>query len=286
MEFPELTLAAENDVLPANLAEVGIYPTFGIGSDHGLVVLAMGLAYWLVPAGNGFALLVEPESAVAVREQLARFDRESVGWPPPHPEAGLPARPVDLATPLVWAALIVGAYRLQAAHPSWVEATRLDATAVFARGEIWRAATALFLHADAGHLVSNLLSGLFVFATVNSTLGRARGWLLVTLAAIAANLLSAASHYPEPYLSVGASTLIFAGVGLLTGRAARIAASASRGRRWQTMFAPLASGLTVLGLYGAGGQRVDLGAHLYGFLMGLVLGLALRPPGPSSTAAT
>jgi hypothetical protein len=38
------------------------------------------------------------------------------------------------------------------------------------------------------------------------------------------------------------------------------------------MFAPLAAGLIVLALYGAGPQPIDVGAHLAGFLVGLATG--------------
>ena len=42
--------------------------------------------------------------------------------------------------------------------------------------------------------------------------------------------------------------------------------------RWRGMFVALASGLIVLALYGAGGARIDLGAHVTGFVAGLALG--------------
>ena len=49
-------------------------------------------------------------------------------------------------------------------------------------------------------------------------------------------------------------------------------------------WAPLAAGLGVLAMLGAGGGRTDLWAHLFGLLTGAVIGLLasrrlLRPPG-------
>jgi rhomboid protease GluP len=116
------------------------------------------------------------------------------------------------------------------------------------------------------------LSGLLVFSAVVSTLGRARGWLLILVASILGNAAVVAASYPAPYTSVGASTAIFAGVGLLSGRSIRVAWRSRHPHRWRAMFAPFAAGATVLALYGAGGQRVDVGAHLSGFLAGLGLG--------------
>jgi membrane associated rhomboid family serine protease len=109
-------------------------------------------------------------------------------------------------------------------------------------------------------VISNALSGLLVFSAVLSTVGRARGWLLLLVASLLGNLAVAAANYPAPYSSVGASTAIFAGVGLLTGRAIRIAWRSVHPHRWRAMFTPFAAGATVLALYGAGGQRVDVGA--------------------------
>jgi len=140
----------------------------------------------------------------------------------------------------------------------------------------------LFLHADAGHVVSNALSGLLVFTAVLQTLGRLRGWLLIAAAALVGNLAVAAINYPAPYRSLGASTAIFAGVGLLTGRALRVVARSEHPHRWRALFVALASGLIVLALYGAGGVHIDLGAHVTGFIAGLAAGyLVIAQPSGS-----
>jgi len=263
-----------------DLAEAGVYATAAEGFDHGLVVLAMGRPYWLVPGGGGFRLLVEPRGVEEVSEELACFDRESVGWPP-RPVVRPVARGFELATPLLWAVSIAWIYLGQCLWPGSLEdAGELDSQAVFGRGEWWRALTALFLHADIGHLVSNALSGIFAFAAVLSTFGRARGWLCLALASAAGNLAIAALNYPGPYRSLGASTAVFAGLGLLTGRAVREVGRDSTVRSWRAVLAPLAAGMALLGLYGAGGLNIDVGAHAAGFLAGLALGFVSWTPAP------
>ena len=258
--------------VPGDLAEAGVYPTASAGFDHGLVVLAMGYPYWLLPSAGGFRLLVEPQALEDARWQLACFDRESIGWPP-RPPARAPARKFELATPLLWALLVLAAYCCQDLWPERLEeAGALDAQAVFDRGEWWRLGTALFLHADIGHLVSNELSGIFAFSAVLSTIGRRRGWLLLALASVAGNLAVSALYYPGPYQSIGASTAIFAALGLLTGRALRAVGLDASARGWRSVFAPLAAGTVLLGLFGAGGIHIDVGAHAAGFAAGLVLG--------------
>ena len=256
---------------PADLVEAGMYATSEEGFAHSVVVLVMGRACWLVPLADGHRLLVETDALERAREQLARYDRESVGWPP-RPISIPATHATDLVTPLLWAGLTLTVFQLQTEHSAWTSAGALDAAAIFERGEWWRVGTALFLHADAGHVISNTLGGLLIFSAVLQTLGRVRGWLLIALASLAGNFAVAAINYPAPYLSLGASTAIFAAVGLLTGRALRIVARTDHPHRWRTMFVALASGLIVLALYGAGGGRVDLGAHVTGFVAGLALG--------------
>lgn len=258
--------------LPPDLVEAGVYGSTQEGFDRSLVVLALGQVCWLMPSDAGYRLLVEPSAAARVRAELASYDRESAGWPPRDaPEASARAR-LDLATPLLWALVVFAVFRGQLSHPEWTDAGVLDTAALFGRGEWWRVLTALFLHADEAHLVSNLFSGVFVFAVVLSLFGRARGWLLLGLAAVAGNLAVAAAHYPGPYRSLGASTAVFAALGLLTGRAVRLATRAHHPHRWRSFFVPVAAGLTVLALYGAGGPLVDVLAHATGFVTGAVLG--------------
>jgi membrane associated rhomboid family serine protease len=261
--------------VPEELAEVGIYASAAEGFEHGLVVLAMGQSYWLVPSDAGYRLLVEPRMSAAMREQLACFDRESVGWPPRPAAEIAPARRFELLTPLLWAFAVWVVFGCQQEWPGVLEAAgALDARAVFDQGEWWRLGTALFLHADVGHLISNVVSGTLVFAAVIATIGRRRGWLLLALAAVAGNLAIGALNYPGPYRSLGASTAIFGGLGLLTGRAVRVLRWTHRPRGWRPVFGPLAAGTTLLALFGAGGLHTDVGAHLAGFAAGLILGFA------------
>ncbi|HEY0946312.1 MAG TPA: rhomboid family intramembrane serine protease [Opitutaceae bacterium] len=244
----------------------------------------MGEPYWLVAADGGYHLLVETHAAGAVREQLACFDRESAGWPSRtlSPVSSDELRETEFFTPLLWLLAILAVFRAQVEWPALTDAGLLDVRGIFDRGEWWRIGTALFLHADAGHLVSNGMSGLLVFPAVLSTFGRRLGWLLLAVAALAGNLAVAAMYYPANYHSLGASTAIFAGFGLLTGRAVPRAGRSDGRRPWRVIFVRLAAGLTILSLYGAGAgtSRVDVLAHLSGFGAGLVLGLAApRRPG-------
>lgn len=274
MPMIEASADASGEPMPADLVEAGVYGTAREGFEHGLVVLALGRPCWLVPGEAGHRLLVEPAALALVGEQLAKFDRESADWPPHAHDESAPRRSVEMASPLLWSLVLLASFQAQGRWPGWTDFGALDTQAVYDRGEYWRPLTSLFLHADAGHLVSNALSGVAVFAAVLTTFGRRRGWLFVAAAAIAGNFAAAGLHYPGPYRSIGASTAVFAALGLLTGRAIRIGLATRPPYRWRAMLVPFAAGVAVLGLFGAGGVQIDVLAHATGFTAGLALGFA------------
>lgn len=273
--------AAEIDLVaapesPADLVAVGDYASALEAADRGLVILALGFCYWLNPAGDGFSLCVERAHAATVRAQLASYERECAHWPPPPFQDEVSRSPGSGIALTLWALALVGSFWAQQRWPVWLEFGSLQPAAIFGRGEWWRPFTALFLHADVGHLLSNAVAGAFVFSAVLATLGRRRGTVLLTLGAVLGNLVSAAQHAGDAYASIGASTAIFAGLGLLTGWAIAWRRDPAAPASMRRIFVPLGAGLTVLALYGAGGPHVDLGAHLCGFAVGLMLGQCSR----------
>lgn len=272
MSRPETSVSPTLEAIPEDLAEAGVYRSSSEGFERGLVVLAAGFPFWLMPSPEGFRLLVDAAVLPNVRAQLALFDREQLGWPPrPVETSGVRGRTLFFG-PLLWAVLVLASYWGQAKWPAWTDAGVLDRSAVFQRGEVWRVGTALFLHADGAHLIANAFSGIFVFSAVLSSLGRARGWLSLAVASLAGNLAAAVLHGSEAYRSLGASTAVFAALGLLAGAAAvRSGRAASRGR-WRAWWIPLGAGAAVLGLFGAGGQNIDVLAHVTGFFAGLAGG--------------
>jgi len=278
MTEPEATIPLANDPFPDGSVEAGVYATYEEGFEHSLVVLAMGEACWLVSTDRGHHLCVEPAALGAAHRQLACFDREQIGWPPrPFVYETLHNKYTPL-TPLLWALGVGAVYWAQRERPGMTEAGLLDARRVFEHGEWWRAWTALWLHADVGHLVSNAISGWMVFSATIATFGLRTGWGLIAGAAIAGNLATVALHSGDNYRSLGASTAVFAALGLLTGRAVRAMSRSGHPHRWRTLLMPLFAGLIVLGLYGAGGMEVDVLAHAMGFGAGLLFGCAVSRP--------
>ena len=278
MTEPEPSAPLASDPFPDGSVEAGVYATYEEGFEHSIVMLAMGETCWLVSTDRGHHLLVELTALDAARRQLAFFDRERIGWPP-RPFVDDAPRSMRLsASPLVWVLGVCAVYWAQGERSGLTEAGLLDARRVFGHGEWWRAWTALWLHADVGHLVSNVASGWMVFSAVVTTFGQRVGWSLIVGAAITGNLATVALHAGDDYRSLGASTAVFAALGLLVGRAVRVTSRSGHPHRLRTLLTPLFAGLIVLGLYGAGGVQVDVLAHAMGFGAGLLFGFfASRP---------
>ncbi len=262
----------------AALAEAGVYSSEREALQHSLVILAMGRSCWTVPSGRGWRLLVEPDALAHALYQLSCYDRESHGWPPPPvPPPRVHGR-MDFAPSLLLAATLAGCHWAQLrAGPALTDLGCMDGRGLWERRELWRPLTALFLHADLAHLAANGISGLFIFASLATAFSRARAWLLLLCSSLAANVATSMLYWGTEYRSLGASTAVFAALGLLTGAALRESRRPGGRPAWRRMVIPLASGVGLLGLFGSGGFQTDLAAHLCGFLAGLTGGFLVRP---------
>ncbi len=138
------------------------------------------------------------------------------------------------------------------------------------RGEVYRCATALVLHADAAHIAGNMV-GLAIFGgAVSSIMGAGLGWLMILACGVLGNWVNA-FVYETSHLSVGASTSVFGAVGILCAIQAVMAKRTGKG--WKQMGLALAGGFGLLAFLGTG-PGSDLGAHLFGFTVGLIMGSA------------
>jgi len=158
-------------------------------------------------------------------------------------------------------------------NQNWFAAGRIDG-ALIRGGEWWRTVTALTLHSGLPHFVGNLGFGAFFGMMAGRVLGSGVTWLAVVLAASMANLLNtlllASSHK-----SIGASTAVFAALGLVAGFVWRAKLFAQD--RWAYRVGPIVGGIALLAFTGTGSpdSNTDVGAHLMGFLCGFVFGTGL-----------
>jgi rhomboid protease GluP len=246
--------------------------------ERGFVLHAVGIESRVAWLGRAWGLLVPAAFEPAARAQLDRYEREN---PPRRAED--PPEPLHGSAWLgsaayAFAILLVGYLAGQSALGSdWLGAGALR-TGPTRAGEVWRAVTALTLHLDVGHLLANLGFGTVFGLFAGQLLGPGVAWASVLAAAAGANLANAWIQ-PASHASVGASTAVFATLGLLSAYAWR--RRASGGERWAYRWAPLVAGVILLGFTGAGGERTDVLAHLTGFAAGAVAGIAharLRVP--------
>jgi membrane associated rhomboid family serine protease len=164
---------------------------------------------------------------------------------------------------------------------NWFSAGRVDGTLI-REGEWWRTITALTLHSGVRHLLGNLVFGVFFGIFAGRLLGSGVAWLAVVIAAALGNTANALL-LDSTHRSIGASTAVFATLGLLAGYVWRGQLMAQD--RWSTRFGPVVGGLALLMFTGTGDENTDIGAHLMGFVSGFATGMILTVIGKMPASA-
>lgn len=201
-----------------------------------------------------------------------------------------------------WKGLGVLAHLPESPH-DWLPLAGLDAYRTRAAEEWWRSVTALTMHADIAHVLSNCVLGiLFVFPLCRRA-GVGLAFLLVLLSGACGNMLTALLR-PAHSLSQGFSTAVFAAAGLLSafmavhafthtrsavghmlGKEAGEPAGANTWRKaahgralksasFQAMLPPGAALAFLAMLGGAGAPGVDYLSHTLGLAVGSIFGVA------------
>jgi rhomboid protease GluP len=137
-------------------------------------------------------------------------------------------------------------------------------------GELWRVVTALTLHVDFAHLITNLGFGMLFGYLAGQLLGPGIAWASILAAGAFGNFFDALLM-PPTHRAIGASTAVFATLGLLAAYSWR--RRSGRSARWPYRWAPLIAAVALLALIGAGGEHTDVLAHLTGFFAGTVFGV-------------
>jgi membrane associated rhomboid family serine protease len=251
---------------------VEVYRSFWRPSceERAFVLHAVGIASQTAWNGHSWSLYVEAGRTPEAHAQLRRYELEN-------PPRGRPAPPESLhrgawlgslgyAIVVLLVGFLAGS---NAFNLDWFDAGSLRTGPVRA-GEVWRVVTALTLHLDVGHLLANLGFGTVFGLLAGQLLGPGVGWASVLVAAAGANLLNAHVQ-PEVHASVGASTAVFATLGMLAAYAWRRRSGTTERRAYR--WAPLFAGVFLLAFTGVGGENTDVLAHLTGFAMGALTGV-------------
>jgi rhomboid protease GluP len=235
--------------------------------EFSLVLEARGVEHEVRESEGSWSLIVPPLLIHRAYDEISRYSAErSLPRSIPNriePFSGAAIGAIGYVLILLATAYCAGIGLFGA---DWLSLGALDAAA---GREWWRALTALTLHLDQEHLMGNLLFGVVAGIAAGRLLGPGVAWASILGAGALANyaeiLIAPAAHR-----AVGASTAVFAALGLLAGLAWRQRLTL-RERRWYR-WAPLIAGVCLLTLLGAGNAHVDVLGHALGFLFGVGVG--------------
>lgn len=247
-----------------------------LSSEAALVLTALEIDHDLTRLDGKWQLSVAAVNAARAGEELAAYDGERSA-----PRVG--RQPIaELGTGwngvVAYGAVLVFFAILSSQDvlgTNWFSAGRLDAGRVV-DGEWWRAVTALTLHADLGHLASNIVFGGFFGLYVGRYLGGGAGWAAVLAGGVVGNIVNAWIQ-PASHLAIGASTSVFAALGLLSAYTWR--RGFFKHTPWRERIAPVTAAVFLLAFTGTGtgtgSDNVDVMAHLTGFVSGFGIGVWL-----------
>jgi rhomboid protease GluP len=234
-----------------------------------LALIADGLSPSLRSTQDGFVLSVPEGEEKRALVGLSAYEREN---PRELQETDEPLEPTSWLPGVSVAASVLLFFSITWNSNSmlrWFERGAADADRMLL-GELWRAVTALSLHANLPHALSNAVGIALFLSVLSGVLGAGLGSALVLLAGACGNLANALVH-GSAHVSIGASSAVFGAVGMLGGLG--LARGGRRKRAKHRAWMRIAAALALLAMLGTGGERVDVLAHLFGFLFGGVLGV-------------
>ncbi|MEZ5500475.1 MAG: rhomboid family intramembrane serine protease [Steroidobacteraceae bacterium] len=252
--------------------ELGRTGDADLAEEYRLVLLARGIDANIAHLDGAYVLLVATGRYEEASRELAQYSNERRAQrPAAEPAMHLPWRNASLFAVGIYAFVLVFVTNLAVRGSfggNWYAAGRLEVDRVVA-GQWWRCLTALTLHVDFEHLIANIgFGGVFGFIA-GRFFGPGAAWLLILLAGAAGNCADAWLA-PAGHRAVGASTAIFAALGLTSVFSWR-ERSTSR-RIWAYRVAPVVAGVVLLAYTGTGDESTDVLAHLTGFLAGATAG--------------
>jgi rhomboid protease GluP len=234
--------------------------------DWSLVLLSQGIESTIdyTEQDAPWGLLVSGADHGRAREAIRLYRLENPRWP--WQREVLRAGLVFDWGSLAWAGLAVVFYWMSA-RVDLRSVGMMDAVAA-AHGQRWRLFTAVWLHADLGHLATNLVFGTLLLGLAMGIYGTGIGALAAYLAGVGGNLV-AWRLSPEPHLGLGASGMVMGALGLLAVHSLVLWRKTPHANK--ILISGLCGGVMLFLLLGVT-PGTDVLAHAGGFAFGLVLG--------------
>ena len=150
-------------------------------------------------------------------------------------------------------------------------------------GEYWRCITALFLHADLGHILANAICIYIFGAALIRHIGPGFSCLMILLGGGLGNLTTAGFYHDELHNAIGASTAVFATLASVGVIRAYQRFFQSPARTWRIK--PIIAIICIFSMIGVSTSwttdmrpywdgNIDYMAHFLGFLWGGILALS------------
>ena len=235
---------------------------------YSLVLTSRHIPHLLEKEVDGtFSILVNESVAKQALKEIELYHRENLDFS--HEKGHRPIEFRNIKSSLLSVVLVASVMSLTFRYEVrdlLLEVGAADSSRII-QGEIWRTVTALFLHADPSHFFSNVFMACLFFVILFEETGVGVGWFLTIVGGAVGNYLNALM-YGYGHVSIGLSTSIFSSIGTYWSIRAMEYGFPGLGEGFKVLL----SGLALLGILGTGQGRVDISAHFYGFLCGLLLG--------------
>lgn len=242
-------------------------------SDRGLVLHSLNIPYEILSDGQRSIVAVPSRHLEKAKYEIWQYEQENRQQTIPAPRV---SPVIQNGVPGVVAYVIVISIVALLASESafdrnWLSAGRVDGVLI-REGEWWRAITALTLHSGLAHFAGNAGFGALFGIMAGRVLGSGVTWLTVVIASGVANLINTLL-LDSSHRAIGASTAVFAALGLVAGFVWR--GELMKQDRWPYRIGPIVGGIALLAYTGTGSANTDVGAHLSGFVCGFFAGIAM-----------
>ena len=238
--------------------------------ERQFVLQSRGISSQIIPTQDGFALVVDSGlERQAAHEMASYVDENIINAPAPVTDEPAPREFIPALLGYAWMLILISIVAgFSFLGIDWYVQGRIDAGEIY-KGQWWRLATALTLHANGQHLMSNMGFGLLFLYYISRYLGYGLASLAMLLSGVLGNAINVYMHGSTHY-SIGASTAVFGVLGILSAYVwkQRFFSQAS----WSKRLGPIFGGIALLAFTGTGGENTDIGAHLWGFVSGLLIG--------------
>ncbi len=244
------------------LVPVAYAPSEELAEGITLELASAGIVSRAMRRGGMWTVCVRARDVAHAKEILAQ--REATDEIPRAVQERWPRTGLVLALLLVFAHLVA----LWVGHDAVVHAAGCSGH-LLRQGQLFRVLTALFVHANVEHLMGNAVAIAVLASGMVADMGVGSGLAVLLLSAGLGNLASGLLR-GDYVLTIGASTAVFAAVGVLAMRQCfrHLRAPSRRLKAW----IPLGAAASLLSMLGAG-PHTDLSAHLWGLLAGVLGGV-------------